>query len=288
MSDEPHVAYRQHHRGWYLIPAAMMGLAVLPLPYIYYEILRLIVAGAAAYIAYWAYQDKMQGTAATMSVIAVLFNPVFPIYMSRSGWFFIDIAVAAVFLFVWKGTGRSAGLVTEKDTASPTELTAQTQEVHNQTDEIEDANNDLAAATDVHRQVKENIMSALEPKLLDLLSYSKGTTEYFYAINYFRFFVDMFTPCFGNSEKKEFRGIVKSLVFREIFGDTEWHYRMNSCDWRGDYRRIAKEAYSDALCDATTTQPWLTEKSVEPFGVEITDCTWGGPFLDDAGKPIPF
>ena len=66
--------------------ATLLFLAVLPLPYGYYEILRVAVCLGIIFmlITSWATLDT--ATKAILIVIALLFNPFSPIYLSKMMW----------------------------------------------------------------------------------------------------------------------------------------------------------------------------------------------------------
>lgn len=81
-----------------VVAAALLLLALADLPYGYYTILRLLVFAVGAYGAYLAYLARQQGWTWTLGAIAVLFNPLFPIYLEREVWAPIDIGVAVVLL----------------------------------------------------------------------------------------------------------------------------------------------------------------------------------------------
>jgi hypothetical protein len=81
----------------YYVPAAMLLLALLPLPYGFYTLLRLVVVVCAAILAYHHWQSGGKIIVAGMGFVALLFNPLFPIYLSREIWAPIDIACALYF-----------------------------------------------------------------------------------------------------------------------------------------------------------------------------------------------
>lgn len=81
-----------------VIAAALLLLALADLPYGYYTLLRLLVCAVGAYGAYLAYSMNRQGWTWTLGAIAVLFNPIIPIYLEREAWAPIDIGVAVVLL----------------------------------------------------------------------------------------------------------------------------------------------------------------------------------------------
>ncbi|MGA2914719.1 MAG: DUF6804 family protein [Sedimentisphaerales bacterium] len=86
----------------YLIPsiisAVMLLLALADWPYGYYILLRFVVCGSAAFVAYLGYFIKKQWVIWTFGIIALLFNPIIRIHLNRELWAFIDIAVAVIFI----------------------------------------------------------------------------------------------------------------------------------------------------------------------------------------------
>jgi hypothetical protein len=83
---------------WYL-PIIMLLLCFFHWPYKYYIILRFVVSGCAGYIAYQHTEDKILSIQSIIFIlITILFNPVLPIYFSKSSWAILDIACAIIFL----------------------------------------------------------------------------------------------------------------------------------------------------------------------------------------------
>jgi hypothetical protein len=83
------------------ILAALLFVAVLPLPYAYYEILRVAVCLGVLYMLVKEWPLLEGQTKGVFIVIAVLFNPFSPIYLSKIIWMIIDI-VAGVYLLQLK------------------------------------------------------------------------------------------------------------------------------------------------------------------------------------------
>ena len=81
------------------ITAGLLLLAVLPLPYAYYTLLRLVVTAVSAYSAFLSYGDKSMGWAFVFAIITILFNPFVPFYMDKSSWMIFDIVAAGLFGF---------------------------------------------------------------------------------------------------------------------------------------------------------------------------------------------
>jgi uncharacterized membrane protein len=70
------------------------------LPYGYFTLLRFVVCAIGAYLAYKTYEyNKESLWVWAFGGIAVLFNPIIPIYFQRETWAIIDLIVG-VFLLV--------------------------------------------------------------------------------------------------------------------------------------------------------------------------------------------
>jgi predicted membrane channel-forming protein YqfA (hemolysin III family) len=67
-------------------------------PYGYYTLLRWAVTIAAIVVAWTAWHSNAQLVTWLYVGIAVLFNPISPIYLDRATWRPIDVATAACFL----------------------------------------------------------------------------------------------------------------------------------------------------------------------------------------------
>ncbi len=61
-------------------------------------LLRFVVCGVSAYGAYFPVELKKVGWAWILGIIAVLFNPIIPIYLNREIWVIIDVGVAVLLL----------------------------------------------------------------------------------------------------------------------------------------------------------------------------------------------
>lgn len=87
-----------------LIPAAIAALMLLGAlgywPYGYYQLLRFVVCGVSAYVAFMAYRRQRQWATWLFGFIAILFNPLAPIHLSRDIWQPIDLVCALLFAFV--------------------------------------------------------------------------------------------------------------------------------------------------------------------------------------------
>ena len=74
--------------------AVMLVIALADLPYGYYTLLRIIVCGVSLYGAYTASTANAHGWVIPLGFIALLFNPLIPIYLSREVWAVVDVLAA--------------------------------------------------------------------------------------------------------------------------------------------------------------------------------------------------
>jgi len=80
-----------------IIAALMLFGSLGQWPYGYYQLLRLVVCGVSVYIAFNAYQWHKIWAIWLFGFIAILFNPLIPIHLSRELWQTIDIVCAILF-----------------------------------------------------------------------------------------------------------------------------------------------------------------------------------------------
>jgi FtsH-binding integral membrane protein len=86
-------------KNWFKILAIiLLFLSLNDNPYGYYQFLRWAILIIGGYSAYLSYKNSHTGWAWTFIVIAVLFNPIVPFYLSKNIWQFIDVATIIVFL----------------------------------------------------------------------------------------------------------------------------------------------------------------------------------------------
>ena len=82
-----------------VITSLFLFIDVISVPYGYYNLLRVIVCGACAYIA--VSYNKLQIIDMTIKYagIAFLFNPLFPIHLFKEAWILIDLIIAGYLLY---------------------------------------------------------------------------------------------------------------------------------------------------------------------------------------------
>lgn len=84
---------------WFL-PAGLLLIAVLELPYGYYGFMRLCVCASSAIVAYLWFDRTKSLTLVTVvfALTAVLYNPIIRVHLDRSVWAPINLATAAAFV----------------------------------------------------------------------------------------------------------------------------------------------------------------------------------------------
>lgn len=102
MKNTPHLLWAA--------PALMLTIALAPLPYGYYTILRLVVSASAGVLAYNAYREagrSLTPWTIALASAALIFNPILPVHLTRTTWAPINLAFAALFVAHWITARRS-------------------------------------------------------------------------------------------------------------------------------------------------------------------------------------
>jgi hypothetical protein len=80
-----------------IIAGIMLVLAIPSIwPYGYYQLLRLVICAVAILNVYLFNKDGKTGWVITMGLVALLFNPIAPVYLEKGLWVIIDFVVAIV------------------------------------------------------------------------------------------------------------------------------------------------------------------------------------------------
>jgi len=74
----------------------LVGAALGRWPIGYYQVLRIVTCASGGYIAFQAHTVRKTAWMWLMIAVAILFNPLAPIYMKRSQWRVVDLIGAAV------------------------------------------------------------------------------------------------------------------------------------------------------------------------------------------------
>lgn len=82
---------------FWFVPCAMLLIALAPLPYGYYGLLRLVVCICAGVIAYRLYEDEgATFWMITLAALAVLFNPLITFHLTRDIWSVLNVISAGL------------------------------------------------------------------------------------------------------------------------------------------------------------------------------------------------
>lgn len=68
-------------------------------PYLYFILLRWAITFISIYVAYEFKQAKIESWMVVFGVVALVFNPIFPIYLTRQSWIPIDFVTSILFFF---------------------------------------------------------------------------------------------------------------------------------------------------------------------------------------------
>ena len=83
----------------FYVAAALLLLGVLPMPIGYYTLLRIVVFLVGAVSVVGIYKAwGMNAWCITFGLMTILFNPIWPIYLPKGAWAFIDAAAAVFFI----------------------------------------------------------------------------------------------------------------------------------------------------------------------------------------------
>src|SRR5947209_13580381 len=87
----------------HFIPAGMLVLAIGRWPYGYYMLLRVIVFADGLLLAALIYQRMKTFTVwiGFFLIVAIVFNPIIPLHLSRGTWSILNLAGAGLFATHW-------------------------------------------------------------------------------------------------------------------------------------------------------------------------------------------
>jgi hypothetical protein len=68
----------------------------MKLPYGYYTFLRIAIFGFCAVVAFFGFTEKSHVWGLAFLLLAILFNPIIPVYLNRQTWFWLDVGAAGI------------------------------------------------------------------------------------------------------------------------------------------------------------------------------------------------
>ena len=90
-----------HLSKWiWLVPTIALVAAVLPLPYGFYMGLRWLIAAASIFLAWKEYElseTRVSTYVVVFGAIALVYNPIMPLHLSKSLWVVLNLITAATF-----------------------------------------------------------------------------------------------------------------------------------------------------------------------------------------------
>lgn len=84
-----------------------LGIALLPMPYAYYMLLRIGICSVFAYLAFNAWEASDQNFTWVLGITAAIYNPFVPIYLGREIWIVINLGTIGLLWLVKKRAAKS-------------------------------------------------------------------------------------------------------------------------------------------------------------------------------------
>jgi hypothetical protein len=91
----------------FLVPAAMSLIGLAHMPYGYYQLLRLVVTGSAALIAWQGFERGDRAMPVLFTLTALLFNPLFRVHFERQQWAILNVMVAVLYIAAFVRSRRN-------------------------------------------------------------------------------------------------------------------------------------------------------------------------------------
>lgn len=93
----------------YLILAALLLFCLAPMPYGYYQLVRLVAMVLFAVFAYNYWRNDQQPLTIVFITLALLFQPFMKIALGRAMWNIVDVIVALGLIALWWFGQKKAG-----------------------------------------------------------------------------------------------------------------------------------------------------------------------------------
>jgi hypothetical protein len=85
----------------FIAVAVLSLIALLPMPYGYYTLLRICVSTCGGLTAYIDFNAGRKGVWVWLCIaVAIVFNPIVPVHLAREIWSVLNILVAGLFSFM--------------------------------------------------------------------------------------------------------------------------------------------------------------------------------------------
>jgi hypothetical protein len=84
----------------YIVVALLSAIAIAPMPYGFYTFLKIAVTACAGVTAFLKFNSGDRGFFVWACVaLAIVFNPIIPIHLTKEIWMFLNLAVVILFGF---------------------------------------------------------------------------------------------------------------------------------------------------------------------------------------------
>ncbi len=91
----------------WLVPIAALGGALLDMPYGYYQLLRVLVFCATAYLVLESHRRGYVAWVWALGGTAIVYNPFFKLALGGELWTMVNIATIVVFISHWITAART-------------------------------------------------------------------------------------------------------------------------------------------------------------------------------------
>tara|TARA_E500000178_G_C16982333_1_gene736407 strand:+ start:1474 stop:1737 length:264 start_codon:yes stop_codon:yes gene_type:complete len=80
------------------LPIIIIGIAIFPMPYGYYNLLRIVICLSSIFFAFRLFENKEIIFVWMFGFLAILYNPIIPVYLyEKEIWIIINTATAILF-----------------------------------------------------------------------------------------------------------------------------------------------------------------------------------------------
>ena len=86
-----------------VVGIAALAIALLPLPYGYYMLLRVVMCGLFSYLAYLSWRSGGQESTWLFGFFAAIYNPFVPLHLGREVWVLVNIATIGLLAYLRLG-----------------------------------------------------------------------------------------------------------------------------------------------------------------------------------------
>ena len=87
---------------FFTIPAILLVLApIFSFPYGFYTLLRLVISVTSAFIIFYSFKGSkgINEISIIFSFILILYNPIFPVYLTREIWMPINFVTSGIYFY---------------------------------------------------------------------------------------------------------------------------------------------------------------------------------------------